>query len=195
VSNGGAETPPARVVLTRRTRTLTCPLSSASGTERVPQRRMNRRHVDVVVISANVSASSHSCAPAAEGVDGLEQRRGQLAGPCRLDPVRAASLGADPDDRFASRSGGVEARSDDRDAALVTQRVVDHVPKMIWRRDSGVLHQRGRLVDLNRPRSLPQRSTSAHPVRLPSRPPAARELIAISGLSDDPHHGPNRCHQ
>src|ERR1700753_27254 len=88
VSNGGFETPPARVVVTRRMRRLTPPVSGA----RVASTTHEGRHIDVVVIAANAQGRAIGVHRHALDVDRLERPRGDLAGLRRLDPVRSAGI-------------------------------------------------------------------------------------------------------
>src|SRR5271163_1151885 len=74
VSNGGAETPPARVVVTRRMRTLTSPVSENPSNASAAH---ERRHIDVVVIAANAQGRAVGVQRHADGVDRFEQRRGE----------------------------------------------------------------------------------------------------------------------
>src|SRR6476620_961238 len=139
VSNGGADTPPARVVVTRRIRTLTRPVSGSGSVAH------ERRHVDIVVVVATdadrraVGVHRH-----AGRIGGIEQRRGYLARLARCD-----RLGAGTDNGLSARTAGLEARGDNRDADLVAQRVVDdRTEDDVGFCVRGLLHQRGGLVDL-----------------------------------------------
>src|SRR5271166_2407446 len=134
VSNGGAETPPARVVVTRRIRTLTRPVSGARcppGGADVRPRPVCRAlasklrpsaahegwHVDIVVVTADAQRRTIGVHRHADGFDRFEQGRRQLAGLRRLDPVRTAGLA---DQRLAPRPG-IEAGRDHGDPHLVAQ--------------------------------------------------------------------------
>src|SRR5277367_352395 len=162
VSNGGAETPPARVVVTRRIRTLTYPVSGSRSTDSprrhaalLPRRfaarlvaRLaphERRHVDVVVFTADVQGRAIRVQRNADRVRRFEQARADLAGLAGLEFMLVAP--ADPaDDRLAARSARVEARRDDGDPHFVAQGVVDDgAENDVGVLVGGVLHQRGRL--------------------------------------------------
>src|SRR5277367_4028815 len=139
VSNGGAETPPARVVVTRRIRTLTYPVSGSRSTDSprrhaalLPRRfaarlvaRLaphERRHVDVVVFTADVQGRAIRVQRNADRVRRFEQARADLAGLSGLEFMLART---DPaGDRLAPRSARVEARRDDGDPHFVAQGVV-----------------------------------------------------------------------
>src|SRR6478672_7399388 len=101
VSNGGAETPPARVVVTRRIRTITRLVSESRSVTH------EGRHVDIIVVVATdadrraVRVHRH-----AGGVGGFEERRADLSGLSRRD--RLGRTG--PYDGRAAGSLRVEAR-------------------------------------------------------------------------------------
>src|SRR6478672_5024705 len=99
VSNGGAETPPARVVVTRRIRTLTRPVSVRASVTH------EGRHVDIVVVVATdadrraVGVHRH-----AGRVGGFEQRRTHFSGLGRRD-----RRSVDTHHGSAARAAGFEA--------------------------------------------------------------------------------------
>src|ERR1700751_3656062 len=138
VSNGVAETPPARVVVTRRIRTLTYPVSGSPSTDSprrhaalLPRRfaaRLvallaphERRHVDVVVLTADVQRRAIGVQRNADRVCRFEQARADLAGRSGLEFMLVAPAG----DRLAAGSARVEARRDDGDAPFAAHGGVD----------------------------------------------------------------------
>ena len=165
MSNGGAETPPARVVVTAdangHRNQYPDPIIAAGWRESVPH---ERRHVDVVVGDPAVVAAADADRlsvgmhrHALPFLDGLEQRRAELARAARGDrgPGRT-------DDRLAAGPGGVEAGGDHVTRTSSPSESSMTVPKMMLASPYASIRLAAAETS-NRPRSEPPRMDSRTP--------------------------------